>query len=86
MELENMLTEAISKVEKELTYYDAKDHKDCDLSKSALLTIKSELEKMQATMDKSKYQPSYSRFLLDYPDTPLTRFLINVAYMYKKRT
>jgi len=36
-------------------------------------------------MDKSKYQPSYSRFLLDYPDTQLTRYLIEVSYLYEKK-
>ena len=85
MELKNMLIEALSKVEKELADYDIKDNKNCNLSKSALFKIKLELKKMLVIMDKSKYQPSYSRFLLDYPDTQLTRYLIEVSYLYKKK-
>lgn len=86
MKLRDKLIEALDRVKKELLDYDIKDHDSYDLSKSALYNIKSELEKMLNTMNKSKYQPSYSRFLLDYPETELTKYLIEVSYLYKQKT
>ena len=82
--LKNKLIEALKKVEKEITAYDTKNcHNDFELSKSALINIRMELERMYEVMDNSKYEPSYSRFLLDYPETELINYLIDIAYMYK---
>lgn len=88
MKVKDKLTEALEKVKKELIDYDTRNSQqnDFDLSKSALVNIKMELEKMYEIMDKSKYEPSYSRFLLDYPETELIEYLINVAYLYKQNT
>ena len=51
-----------------------------------LFNIKLELEKMLAVLNKSKYLPSYPRFLLDYPENDLINFLLDVSYKYKKMT
>ena len=62
--------------------------KDTDraLPIAMLLNIKLELTKMLEILDKTKYQPSYPRFLLDYPDTKLADILLDVSYKYKKMT
>ena len=82
MTLKEKLTEALEKIEEEISDYDIKN---CNLPKSALINIKLELEKMYEVMDQSKYKPSYPRFLLDYPETEFTNYIIEVAYLYEKR-
>jgi hypothetical protein len=76
--------DALDKIEQILLK--PKEIEECNISKSALLNIKYELEIMTKILDKHKYLPAYSRFLLDYPESDLINFLIETAYLYKQKT
>lgn len=85
MDVKKKIVEAIAKVETEIMNFKSGDN-EYELSKSFLINVKSELEEMNKFNDKSKYQPSYPRFLLDYPETDLINYLIEVSYLYKQYT
>jgi hypothetical protein len=58
-----------------------------DLNIPILQKVAGEIQKMASELDKSKYKPSYPRFLLDWPDEHgLVEYLIQVSYEYSKRT
>ena len=59
---------------------------DLSLPKLALLNIERELKMMLKILDKNKYVPSYTRFLLDFPTTPLIELLFETACIYKRYT
>ena len=86
MDIDKLITEALVKV-KEVSEH-SRIGKDTEraLPIAMLLNIKLELTKMLEILDKTKYQPSYPRFLLDYPDTKLADILLDVSYKYKKMT
>ena len=86
MDIDKLITEALDKVNKENENSRIGKDTDRELPIAMLLNIKLELTKMLEILDKTKYQPSYPRFLLDYPDTKLADILLNVSYKYKKMT
>ncbi|MDO4690214.1 MAG: hypothetical protein Q4A58_02840 [Fusobacterium sp.] len=55
-----------------------------DIGKNALLNIKKEIIKMSEILDSNKYKPIYGRFLLDFPQTKLVAYLLEVAYFYNE--
>ncbi|WP_315281102.1 hypothetical protein [Prevotella pallens] len=86
MDIDKLITEALDKVNKEIENSRIGKDTDRELPIAMLLNIKLELTKMLEILDKTKYQPSYPRFLLDYPDNKLADILLNVSYKYKKMT
>lgn len=86
MDIDRLITEALEKVNKEIENSRIGKDTDRELPMAMLLNIKLELTKMLEILDKTKYQPSYPRFLLDYPDAKLADILLNVSYKYKKMT
>ncbi len=55
------------------------------LSLQILIQVKKELEEMIEVMNPKVYQPSYPRFILDWPDEEgLIDELINASYLYGK--
>ena len=83
MDIDKLITEALDKVNKEIEKSRIGKDTDRELPIAMLLNIKLELTKMLEILDKTKYQPSYPRFLLD---TKLADILLNVSYKYKKMT
>ena len=58
-----------------------------DLNIQVLQQIREEIEQMKAALDKSRFQPGYGRFILDWPDDHgLVEFLLNVAHRYSRVT
>lgn len=58
-----------------------------DLSIGTLENVKRDLERMLQALDKTKFSPSYSRFILDWPDEHgLIDFLLGVSQNYKRWT
>ncbi len=86
MDIDKLITEVLDKVNKEIENSRIGKGTDRELSIAMLLNIKLELTKMLGILDKTKYHPSYPRFLLDYPDTKLADILLDVSYKYKKMT
>ncbi|MBF1477775.1 hypothetical protein [Prevotella pallens] len=86
MDIDKLITEALDKVNKEIEKSRIGKDTDRELPIAMLLNIKLELTKMLGILDKTKYHPSYPRFLLDYPDTKLADILLDVSYKYKKMT
>lgn len=86
MDIDKLITEALDKVNKEIENSRIGKDTDGELPIAMLLNIKLELTKMLEILDKTKYQPSYPRFLLDYPYTKLADILLDVSYKYKKMT
>lgn len=86
MDIDKLITEALDKVNKEIEKSRIGKDTDRELPIAMLLNIKLELTKMLEILDKTKYHPSYPRFLLDYPDTKLADILLDVSYKYKKLT
>ena len=86
MDIDKLITEALDKVNKEIENSRIGKDTDGELPIAMLLNIKLELTKMLEILDKTKYQPSYPRFLLDYPGTKLADILLDVSYKYKKMT
>lgn len=86
MDIDRVITEALEKVNKEIENSRIGKDTDRELPIAMLLNIKLELTKMLEILDKTKYQSSYPRFLLDYPETNLVDILLDVSYKYKKMT
>lgn len=58
-----------------------------DLNIPVLHQVREEIEQMKTALDKSKFQPIYGRFILDWPDDHgLVEFLLNVAQRYNSGT
>jgi hypothetical protein len=54
-----------------------------DLSLSLLHTIRGQILQMKIALDANHYQPTYERFVLDWPDEHgLIRELTELAYQY----
>lgn len=84
--LRKILLNALSEVEKEINNYNIQNIEDMNLSQSAYLKIKKELEQMILVGNNALYIPTYPRFLLDYPETELTKLLLEASYLYKKKS
>ncbi len=86
MDIDKLIMVALEKVDKKIEDSRISKCADEGLPMTMLFNIKLELEKMLAVLNKSKYLPSYPRFLLDYPENDLINFLLDVSYKYKKMT
>lgn len=81
--------EALLEIEKELKLEKREliiSGYDFTLTKSALINIESEIKMMLKVFDKRKYKPTYPRFLLDFPSTPIRDLLMFVNYIYDRDT
>jgi len=86
MEKENIKIRCVEAINKINIALSKKDSSEYALSESMLLNIKIEVEIMLQKMNKDEYSPSYPKFLLDYPITELIDYLIETAYLYKRKT
>ena len=83
--IKQLCSQAIERVDIAIEKH--KKGEPADLNISMLLKVRNELVKMQSATDKSKYSPTYGRFILDWPDEyGLINYLLGVSYEYKKRT
>ena len=84
--------EALGKIEKILLepekIYSKKDFLEYnfDIGKPLLLLIKRQIIMMLKILDKEKYDPNYTYYLREYPDTEMVLYLLEVAHYYRKYT
>ena len=76
---------ALERVEQAILNHQRGHPEDLDIT--TLEQVAKELGKMAQALNKTKYQPAYARFLLDWPDEHgLVEYLIGVSQDYCRWT